>query len=231
MSKKTKLIYEIIIILICIGIVFCLLQIRKNVQTTKLKKEIHEVANKDLGSYKFDGEVKCSGGYGKVEESIKVFLSNYAKDMNDVNNIMSDKKILNILSIDNYKKDAPEFKTSLDYLDKKEKEYIDKINNLIKSSDEEYINNYIYKNIKDRRYIKLYRSIIKKESISQKLSIYKDSLINHKEKVSTIFSNSKAIIKLLRDNKGKWKIDGKQIKFANSDLLNKYNEALKNINK
>lgn len=231
MDKKKKIIYEIIIISLCLLIVSGFLIVRSKIQTNKLKKEIHEVASLDLGKYKFNKELKCRGSYALVEEAIKTYLSDYTSTLNDVNNIMNDDKLVNMLSVNNYKEDAPEFTNSLEYLNSKEKEYTKKIDFLIKSSDSEYINNYIYKYTKDRRFIKLYRDILKEESIVDKTTKYKDDLISHKDDSLKVFKYSKDIINFLVINKGKWKIDGNVIKFDNTSLLNAYNGALKAMGK
>ena len=90
MDKKKKIIYEVIIISLCLLIVSCFLIVRSKIQTNKLKKEIHEVASLDLGKYEFNKELKCSGSYALVEEAIKTYLSDYNTALNDVNSIMND---------------------------------------------------------------------------------------------------------------------------------------------
>ena len=229
MDNKKRIIYEVVIISLCLLIVSGFLIVRNKIQTNKLKKEIHEVASLDLGKYKFNKELKCSGNYAVVEEAIKTYLSDYTTTFEEVNNIMNDEKLTNILSVNNYKEDAPEFKESLKYLNSKEKEYTKKIDFLIKSSDKVY--NYIYKYTKDRHYIKLYRNIISEEAIDSKTTKYKDDLIKHKEDSLKVFKYSNDIINFLVTNKGKWKIDGNVIKFDNTDLLNAYNGALKAMGK
>ena len=229
MSKEKKIFFFFFIIFLCAFIVTGFLIVRNNIQRNKLVKEIHEIASNDIGKYKFDGELKCRGGFRKVERTIKVYLSDYSKNLEDINSIINDDKFKNLLSISNYKDDAPEFKNSLEYLDKQNKIYTEKIDLLIKSSDKDYIYNNIYASTKDKYFIELYKKIIIEEGIDTKYSKNKSNLVAHKEKGENVFKYTKAILDFLVANKGKWKIDGEQIKFDNQDLLNKYNGALAKI--
>lgn len=226
MNKKSKLVY-LIIVLIIVLIIFGIYVILCRYNEKVLRKEVREVVNMKIDS-KYKINCKTTFGYCDVEEAIKNYMSDYSIKLNNIKSITSDKKISNMLNVSNYKSDGPKFEKSLKYLKEKKSSYDNDVDSLIKMSDKKYLNNYINSYTKSKKYIKLYKEVIKDEKVYDKLDNINE-LNNHKKSVDNTINVTIATLEFLRDNSKNWKISGNSIKFNNYKLLNKYNSYLKKL--
>lgn len=204
--------------------------IYNKVQLNKLKLEIENISTYEINSKDIISDVRCTGGYGVVEATIKDYLNNYSKEINNINNIMKDEEFKILLTADNYKKDSPEFNKSLNYIKDKNNKFNKSIDNLIKYSNEEYILNLIEDNTRNKKYISLYKDLVKQNLIIDKTTKYKNDFIIYKKKYNDKFNSMKSIIILIKNNYKYLKFDNDVVKFPNRDLLNQYNYHFSIIN-
>lgn len=226
MNKKNKYkryILILVVILVILGMYVGLCKYNDK----KLRKEIHEVVSMNIDS-KYKINCKTFFGYCNVEEAIKSYMSDYSIKLNNIKAVSNDEKILNMLTVANYKSDGPKFEKSIKYLQDVLNSYNKDIDSLIEMSDKKYLNNYINKYTKSKKYTKLYKDLIKEEKIYDKLN-NTDELKVNKTSVNNTIKVSVALLEFLRDNSKEWKIDGNNIKFNNYKLLNKYNAYLKKL--
>lgn len=195
-------------------------------QKAILVSEVNKlVANKNLTVDSIDAEnMKSTGKYAEVEKAIKTYLKEYAAEIQKITDIADDEKIKNILSIENYKSDGPEFNESLPYIEELEKNLSESSEKVIKLMDKEeilgYINNY---DLSDK-YKELYKTLMLDEKtekdLEQSQTQLKDSIDEYKEFVQSI----KDVLNFLKENKSEWEIQNNLVMFNSQSLLNQYNK-------
>lgn len=231
MSKNKK------VIVILFGLIFlCLIltgyfMINSVVKVGSFKSEIKNLEKLDVVKNRFNTRIKSTNDYAIVEKKIKDYLDKCSVNYSDMISILNDKKVNKMLSVNNYKKDGPEFNKSLKYLDNIEKKY-NKLNKKFTNCNKE---SKINKNIDIINLDDYYVSLYKKNMINGKLKKNLDKSIEDskstREEVKNKISNIKEVLTILKNNKSKWNIKNNKISFDDYKLYEKYNELVKKINK
>ena len=94
------------------------LVIRDSIAFNSLKSEVNYLSTLDITKDRFNTKIKSSGDYASVESAIKEYLDNYALEIRDISEMVTDSNVESMLSYDNYQKDGPYFKKSILYLNK-----------------------------------------------------------------------------------------------------------------
>ena len=158
-------------------------------------------------------------------------MDEYAVDIQYLSKMMNDERLSTILSYSNYEKDGPEFKESLDYLEKSKKEYNEKIDKLIANLDEENIDNYIYTRINDEYYVSLYHELIFETPMIDNLKNTKTLLEESREKMNLIYDTCIDTLNYLCLYNDKWKLEDGEIKFQTEDMYNYYMSLISKVQK
>ena len=126
MKKKMIIIVIILLILLIIigGIIFITGIISDLKQENILKAELAEISelsneeniDKEKINQKLNNRI-TTGDYLKVENASKTYLSDMLNNIIKITDILNSNKIENILTIENYKEDGPEFKNTKEYLE------------------------------------------------------------------------------------------------------------------
>lgn len=228
---KTNKINIILICIIIIGLVGVGLVFVRNSQEKKLNTISKELTIDNAINDNIDSNIHTIFIYSKVEKALKDYYIRYGKDYNKINSIMEESELINILSINNYKDDGPEFNVSFDYINKKKKEFDKYIDDLMKISTEEYINSYIEKYTKFGYSKKLYKDIIDRKKLINTLESKYGENKRYKEKVDKQFDGVIETLEFLKENKDNWKIESNVIKFNKSELLEQYNKLISEYKK
>ncbi len=220
-NRYLMIVLGVIVLIIGIYMVLC------NYNEKVLRKEINSIVSKDIDA---EYEVKCKTifGYCDIEEAIKNYMSEYSTKLSNIKKVSTDKQLVDILSVNNYKTDGPKFEKSLKYLTDTLDSYNKDSDSLIKMSDKKYLNDYIKNYTKSNKYIKLYKEIINDEKVYEKVDNITELEANKKSVNNTIKVSSK-VLEFLRDNAKKWKIEDNMIKFNNYKLLDKYDAYLNKL--
>ncbi len=199
-------------------------------QEEALNKEVALLSKLDLTKDNYNRKLKTSGDYGKVEKTIKDYLVDFQKSFKAFEEKAQDEKITSILSYENYKKDGPEFKESIAYLDSTSDELEKLFDELISKCEEKNIMAAIEKEKLDQYYVDLYKKLLVGD-MSSDLEDAKKSLEDSKKMMLDLLKIEKEVLVFLKDNKSKWELDEDQIVFSNQKSLEKYNEYLEKLNK
>lgn len=229
---KKKIILIIVALLLILGGAIAYFFITDMKQEEVLMQEVNKIAELDLSVDDVDMEIKTNGNYAIVEKTIKDYINEYSDITKKTINIMNNEKIEEILSIENYKKDGPDFIETKKYIENSKKEFNDNIQKLIELTSEERIK----KNIEDAKlddnyYVELYNNIMLGEEITQDLENAKVDLIDSKEMLNELYDIQEKVINLLANNKEKWSIEEDELQFESDDLLNKYEELIDSLPK
>lgn len=229
MSNKKKFFIIFLFILLDSFLLVGYLVIRDKTNLINLEKEIKEINKLDITKDKFDRRVKTSGDYALVEKTIKNYLNDYSKGVQEVKNTMNDTKLTKVLSFDNYSTDGFEFVESFKYLSNTKEEFNKEIDLLIKKSDTKYIKKYINKKIKDNYYNDLCNDLMITKERTKSFEETKKTLEEIKAKVNKVIDTSTEVLKLLKDNKDNCVLEDGQIKFKSKGVFDKYNELTNKI--
>ena len=226
MEKKNKNYYIIMFLIIVLLIIGLTILLNKGNEKI-LRKEVNAVVNEKIDS---DYKISCKSrfGYCDIEEAIKTYMNEYSTRLREIKEISTDKTLVNILSIDNIKKDGPNFDKSFEYLKSTLSKYDTDVDRLIKMSDKAYLNNYIKTYTKSKKYIELYKEIIEDEDVYKKVD-NSEELKKNKENIDNNIKVSIEILEFLKKNSKNWKIENNIIKFNDYKLLDQYNAYIKKL--
>ena len=229
MSNKKKFFIIFLFILLDSFLLVGYLVIRDKTNLTNLEKEVKEINKLDITKDKFNRRIKTSGDYALVEKTIKNYLNDYSKGVQEVKNTMNDSKLTKILSFDNYSTDGFEFVESFKYLTSTKESFNKEIDLLIKKSDKKYIEKYIDKKIKDNYYNNLCNELMITKERTKSFEETKKTLEEIKSKVNKVIDTSTEVLNLLKDNKDDCVLEEGQIKFKSKAVFDKYNELINKI--
>ncbi len=227
---------KIIIILIIILIVSAVVGYKEyhNKQLSILKEEIgkateiqimndDESINKDA---KIDMEIKTSGNYAVVEQTLKEYLNNAVELVKEAETIIDTDSIDNIFSEENLKVDSPEFtqsKAKIEELKQKSTEYLDKLADLC--NEEKLLSAINDKNVSDY-YKEIYKKLAIDNKASEELKNSMEGIESAKIKVTTAFDWVTKVLNFLSDNKNYWVVQDGKIAFTDQGKLNEYSKLI-----
>ena len=229
MGNKKKFFIIFLFILLDAFLLVGYLVIRDKTNLTDLKKEVKEINKLDITKDNYNRRIKTSGDYALVEKTIKNYLNDYSKGVQEVKSTMNDSKLTKILSFDNYTSDGFEFVESYKYLNSEKEEFNKEIDSLIEKSNKKSIEKYIDKKIKDKYYNNLCTELMITEERLKSFEETKKTLEEIKTKVNKVIDTSTEVLNLLKDNKDDCVLEDGQIKFKSKAVFDKYNELINKI--
>lgn len=165
------------------------------------------------------------GDYLQVENALKEYLTARFQNITKISEILNNEKLENILTIDNYKNDGPEFVTTKEYIENTKQELQELKNRYEELFTEETIMSYINSKSLDSYYVDFY-----KQELIGNPEESKDNTVEHNiDGIITILDSYNSVIDFLITNKNSWKIEGENIVFANEELSNKFLEIVNNM--
>lgn len=240
MEKKEKKGSKGIIIVVAIVAAIILLVAgysvyNNKVQESKIADELEQITkvteNENYNQEELNKIIErtvTTGEYAKVEKAAK----NYAKDLfgyvSEIKKIAEDKRLVNVLTADNYKKDGPDFKETKKYLTETKATLTNVKTNMLASTEKEKIMEYAKNEKLSSRYEDVYERIMigDEEIISEEdKKEFEESL----DQLIDLLDVGEETVNFLAKNKGKWEVKGGQVYFANQSLINEYNKILSKI--
>lgn len=225
-------------ILIAIGVVVALIVLLLTIiiikdlnQEEKLRQELNEIDSLiNFDEFDYDkvnerlGKTISSGDYLVVEKAAKKYL----KDTIDITlnyvNLVSDEQFSNVLTLENYQEDGPDFINTKLYIKNTKEQIEDNKNKILNQFNNETVLSYIENKNLDSYYIDFYKSLAfsseaeitkNKQEIEQNINVIIDTLNVYDE-----------VINFLITNKNDWIIEGEYIVFSNEEIHDQYNELL-----
>ncbi len=222
--KKFGILFLISFIFIFLIIGFSI--IYHQVQEQKLKREVQQLMQLDITKDRYQTSLETLGSYRVVESAIKEYLDSYASSLQEVLQITADEQFTQLLSVNNYQQDGPDFIQSRAYISSQQEKFNEQIDLLIDSCSEEAISSYIQdKNLNDF-YVSLYEDLMFDDGMSNDFVASQNLLLEHKEEINQIFQVSLNVFDFLSLHADSWKIEDGEIQFQTSELLNQYNALI-----
>ena len=233
MSTK-KIIIITIVLLITVGAVIGVIIMDKESQKEEnLKTEISEI-NKLISAPKRDtakinellDRTISEGEYAKVEVAAKKYLKDSMNSLDTVLAMMQDEKIAKMLSIDNYKKDGPNFKDSFAYISSYREKLITNSNSLLWFVSKDKINEYINsQKLSDENKELLKELLITEESVDEEYA----SIVESIERVKDLLNKEEEVLTFLKKNQNNWRIKKNDMMFTTDKLLKEYQDLTNSI--
>ena len=225
-------------ILIAVGVVVALIVLLLTIiiikdlnQEEKLRQELNEIDSLiNFDEFDYDkvnerlGKTISSGDYLVVEKAAKKYL----KDTIDITltyvNLVTDEKFSNVLTLENYQEDGPNFINTKLYIKETKEQIEDNKNKILNQFNNETVLSYIENKNLDSYYIDFYKSLAfsseaeitkNKQEIEQNINVIIDTLNVYDE-----------VINFLITNKNDWIIEGEYIVFSNEEIHEQYNQLL-----
>lgn len=229
MKKRIAIIVTILLIL---TIAILVIIIPSLLQREKLKQEAKALdavlSEKEVNQEELDEILNrrvTKSGYVVVEDAYK----RYSKDLYDIYKQVlakiSDEKIKQILTLDTYKTDGPEFATSIAYIEQIKEEAKNLTNQYYEIVSDEKVLSYLPENFDDN-YVNYYLGFTKNYvgDINQlsKVQSSMDSIVG-------LWDKQIDILNFLKTNKKQWMVTDKGLSFATEELTNAFNDKIKNL--
>ena len=222
LSSRRKFFLTFVFIIIDAILLVSFFVIRDAAMLNQLKKEAEKMYEKDLTSDRFNTKLKTKGEYGIVEGAMKSYLDNYSLLLQETLQIVKDPEFTGILSYENYQNDGPEFQKSLAYLEEKKEWFNNNMDTLIKNSEEDTMQDYIYKRMDNKYYCDLFMELIQNDSMKSEFMDIRVLLEQSKVKINHIIDVSHETLTFLIQNKDNWVLEEGEIRFRSTDLYNQY---------
>ena len=234
-SKKKVIITIIIVVVIVLlaggGFIFY-----HGNQTGKLIAEVNKMAevqviNDDGGLVEspIDMEIKTTGSYAVVEETLKSYMNEIITETQEVVKSLDEDKIMNLVSIDNIKEDGPDFTNSkaeianmreaIDiYVSRMEENT--KEDNLLSRIDDKNVSQY---------YKELYKQLAIDEESGASMKSAIEELKTAQEQAKVALDDLESIFNFLSENKNEWQVEGEQIVFTTQSAYDEYTNLMSTL--
>ena len=158
------------------------------------------------------------GDYAVVERAFKDYLSDIIDNYEIIYNSLDDSKMVDLLSIDNYREDGKDFNETLEYLTTTQNELKTAVDNYVSLFEEDMIMSYIDDKGLDSYYVDFYRDILIGEISSLDIEEVEESI----NQVLDLLQKEENIINFLVENKDNWEIQDDNIVFNDASLTSEY---------
>lgn len=226
-----KRIAIIIVILLIFIISMLVIIIPSMIQRNKLvaeAKALDEVIRADEVDQEKLNEIlnrkMTKGGYAVVEDAYKRFSNDLHVVYTDILTKLSDEKIKQMLTIDTYKNDGPEFSNSIAYVEQTKKELSELNTKYYNLLTDESVLSYIPEGF-DENYVSYYIKFTRKY-VGENDSRSVEKSIN---KIIELLDKQIDILNFLKANKKQWQVTDKGLSFSNEELTNTFNDKIKKL--
>lgn len=222
-KKGKKILIIIGLLLVIILSVIGYLVVSDLKQEAILKQEIVNITNKDLITDNYQIEVKTTGDYAYIEEAIKTYFKKISDSSKLIDNTFNNEKLIEILSVENFQKDGPNFEESYKTLNTAREDLNNAIKTIIDLCNEEAIKNLIDKDKVEDYYYDLYLELMYNENDLKEMDDIKNKMVDTNNEINSFLDKVEDVLDFLKQNNGKWHIEAGQLYFDNNYLVDQYN--------
>lgn len=193
-----------------------------------LKKEIINYTNKDLLTDDFEVEVKTTGDRAYIEEAIKNYYKDLAKNMQSVANTITSEELQNILSVESIMKDRPLYQNGHQIITTTRQKVNENMDQIKKSCEEDYIKELIDKDklTDPEYYYDLYLDLIYTETDIEDLKIASNQIEKTTNQLNQFFDIVEEILNFLEANDSYLAYQNGQFYFTNIEVSNQFQDYI-----
>ena len=227
MKKKFLIIGIVIIFLIVSGIsYFTIMEIRKeNELINEINRIVELSEEEDIDIYEINNlldRVVTKGEYQKVEKAAKNYMRDSIDNIMIIYNVISDDDLINVLSIENIKKDGPNFNETRKYITDTKETLNSSLDKYYEYFTEEVIMSYFDTENTEEKYVELYKDVIGDFEIESIDTTFEDAVND----IIELLNIEEKVLDFLTKNKNYWTTEGENIVFDNDKLLEEYNSLI-----
>ena len=231
MKKKILIVLGVILLLfICLIAYYVVVDLN---QEKKLKKELDEIyemtnqENIDVDKiYERLDKIVTKDDYAKVEEAFKQYLKDNFDNSLKIAEILSDERLVTILTANNYLEDGKEFIETKKYIETTRNELENCKQKYNEFFTEEKAMSYIENKNLDSYYVDLYKDEFVGDIESENDDKTVENSIND---IIELLDISEEVINLLANNPDSWEINGEYIECNNNSLSEQYDELINKL--
>ena len=226
MGNKKLVIAIIIVILLIGGIIggYFFIQ-NNNKQSNILHDEMKKLAELDIIKDDVDLEIKTTGDYAAIEETVKNYFKDAKNTYTDAQNYCNDSEISKILSEENIQasKNLEIVKQKTEEYVKKPQEYKIKAENL--TTENTIMQEIKSKNLNDY-YNDIYKNIMMNDALQEKLKLLQTETLKYIDTDEQKAKGLQNAIEFLENNQKYWELNEGKVSFTNDKKLAEYYELL-----
>lgn len=216
MSKSTKVIISVFVVIVILSIVGILGYIvYDNVQYNVVAKEVSKINAEKI----VDMEIKSKGKYQNLEKAIKEYANEYYLNVNKLKELYSKDELKSMLSIDNISSDGPNFdatKTTISNFITEQNNVKTKLQEIV---SDEYLNKKAAEYSLDEKNRELFIATLNLKEDATKI-------INVIDAYNKYIIDIENVLNFLKDNQANWSIKDGKIMFKKVELLDNYNSLI-----
>lgn len=227
MKKKIGIIIGIIVIIIVA--LFAYLVAKDLKQEDILKQEIVNLTNKNLSTDDFTIEVKTTGDYAYIEESIKKYYQELSNNVKRVNVLMQNEDLINVLSTTNLEQEDETLSKSFETVTTTKNEMKEILKNMMELCTEEKILSLIDKDKVDSYYYDLYKELMYTEEDLKELQETKNEVENLSNALDKFLDKVLEMLEFLKVNRTDWFIEEGGLYFKQNSHVETYNRLFQEL--
>ncbi len=233
MNKSIKIFLNIVVIAL-VGII-AFLVIRNFMTDGKVQREIKQLYDLIYNSDEYDLEaiygkfddIVSNDGYAIVEIVAKDYLSDVFDKLLKLDETINDEKMNNVLTVNNYKEDGPDFTETKKYLNETRQNILNLEATMLDDLEVNTIMSYIINEDLEESYFDLYGSLefAKEKNIKKN----KENIENAVDSFVSQIEGMEKVLNFLSEHKNEWEITDDMIVFDDTSLSNEYNDMISSI--
>ena len=223
-----RLIFAIIVVILLIGGLiggYYYIQ-NSSSQAAVLQKEMESLLELNIINDEIDMKTKALGNYGKVEESVKTYLTDVKNTFTSMKDFCNDEQASQILSAENINGDPVELLVVKQKVDEKK----DELKKLITKTENIRENDQMMEAIKEKNlkdyYVDIYKNIMENENMQANLQAAEEKIKDEQEEAEERMEALDNTVEFLKKNSNYWEINDGKIQFTNTNKLAEYLEVL-----
>lgn len=238
MKKKSKLKAIVAVVAVVVAVIVAVLAFKVTSDLKKEKELNNEIESlySLLNTYPLDYEaldkklsaVVTTDDYAKVEKAIKEYSADFVDNMKQFDELINDETLTNAVSVENIKKDGPDFAETKKNLSQSKVSLEKVLTNISDYLTEETAMSYIKDIELDDYYKDLYKQYALGDNLSEMQSA-RDEIMKSLNDVKALIENEEETINFLVKNKGKWEVEDNQLVFYSEALTKQYNDIISKI--
>ena len=199
-------------------------------QENLLKDELFNLIKLNLLTDSINIEVKSQGDYGYIEKEVKNYYLEISSNLQLILDITNDEDFNSLSSLENLKKDDDELNNSFAIINKTKLKYKNTMDTLKREINKDRISKLINRSNLNTYFKNLYDDLMYSDDELDYILEYQE-YINDIDKHETVLINkTEELIKFLKEQKGKWKIENDEFKSDSEFITLKYQQLVNAIN-
>ena len=199
-------------------------------QENLLKDELFNLIKLNLLTDSINIEVKSQGDYGYIEKEVKNYYLEISNNLQLILDITNDEDFNSLSSLENLKKDDDELNNSFAIINKTKLKYKNTMDTLKREINKDRISKLINRSNLNTYFKNLYDDLMYSDDELDYILEYQEYINDIDKHETVLIDKTEELIKFLKEQKGKWKIENDEFKSDSEFITLKYQQLVNAIN-